>query len=347
MSSIKDVALSAGVSPAAVSLVLNDKGKGQISEENQKRILEAAKKLNYRPSEIARSLLRKKSKILDLIIPAGDSIFSTFFFLQIVNGIWKIVQQRGYKLILNLNEPSRIEMEKKTGLFEGTYTDGSLVLVDHDDPELIVSLKEKENPFVLINTLNKKLDCVTVDYEEGALRAVEHLIKLGHKNICCIRGDLLIESDRQRLAGYKKALKKYNLNLDENLIVNGSFSEQKSFEAIARLLNEKVSFSAVFAVSDIMAIGAMEAVSEAGLNVPGDIAVVGFDDIILSTYVKPSLTTIKIPMVEIGEIAAKTLIDRIEKEKDALPKVIKEVLKTKLIIRESCGAVKKNEKKYQ
>lgn len=161
---------------------------------------------------------------------------------------------------------------------------------------------------------------------------------MGHKKICCVRGDLVIESDRQRLAGYKEALKKHGLAVNEELIINGGFSEKRSFEAVCELLKKRVDFSAVFAISDIMAIGAMTALQQANLRVPQDIAVVGFDDIVLSFYVKPSLTTVKIPMTEIGERAVSLLIDRIDIEEAGKTKeAAREVLKTQLIIRESCG----------
>lgn len=322
---------------AAVSLVLNNKGKGQISSVNQSKILEAAKRLNYRPSEIARSLLRKKSKILDLIIPAADSIFSTFFFLQVVGGIWKVVQQKGYKLILSFTESGQIGKKRKAQSAEGSYTDGSLILVDEKNPSLITRLKERGNPFVLINELDKDVDCVNVDYQEGAKIAAEHLINLGHKKICCVRGDLVIDSDCQRLAGYKEALQKYNLKVEDELIINGGFSEEKSFKAVRQLLEKKGKFTAIFAISDIMGIGAMEAVQQANLRVPQDIAVVGFDDIPLSSYVKPSLTTVKLPMTEMGEKAAQILIDRVVDEKKEKAQPVREVLKTKLVIRDSCG----------
>lgn len=337
MANIKDVARLARVSPAAVSLVLNDKYAGQISKENRETILKAVKQLGYRPNELARSLIRRKSNILELVIPKGDSIFSTFFFSQIVDGIWNVAQREGYALMLHINEPYRDGVKGGTQTREGLYSDGLLVLLDETDPDLISRLKEKNTPFVLVNESAKDVNCITVDYEGGAKAATEHLIKLGHKKICCVRGDLTIDSDRQRLAGYKAALGKYNLKIYEDLIIEGDFSEEKSFNAVRRLLKDKIEFTALFGISDIMAIGAMKAIQQAKLRIPEDIAVVGFDDIILASYIKPGLTTSKLPMVEIGKEAARTLIEDINKNGKKKKKTQRKILKTTLIIRESCG----------
>jgi LacI family transcriptional regulator len=337
MANIKDVAKLAKVSPAAVSLVLNDKYKGQISKKNQENILKAVKQLGYRPNEMARSLIRRKSNILELVIPKGDSMFSTFFFSQIVDGIWNVAQREGYTLMLHINEPYKDESQDSTRLKEGLFSDGLLVLLDETDPHLISRLRQKGIPFVLINESAKNANCVTVDYEGGARIATEHLIKLGHKKICCVRGDLTINSDRQRLAGYKAALRKYNLKIYENLIVEGGFSERKSFEAVKKLLTDKIEFTGLFGISDIMAIGAMKAIQQADLRIPEDISVVGFDDIILSSYTKPALTTAKVPMIEIGKEAAKALIEDINKSGRRKTGRLKRILKTTLVVRESSG----------
>lgn len=337
MANIKDVARLARVSPAAVSLVLNDKYAGQISKKNQESILKAVKQLGYRPNEMARSLVRRKSNILELVIPKGDSVFSAFFFSQIVDGIWNVAQREKYTLMLHIHEPYEVGTKDRAVSREGLYSDGLLVLLDETDPHLISRLKEKNTPFILINKSVKNVSCVTVDYEGGAKLATEHLIKLGHKKICCVRGDLTIDSDRQRLAGYKSALRKYNLKVEERLIIEGGFSEKKSFEAAQKLLKDGVEFTALFGISDIMAIGAMKAIQQAGLKIPEDVAVVGFDDIILSSYIKPGLTTAKVPMIEIGKEAARALIGDINRSGKRKTSPLRKVLKTTLVIRESSG----------
>lgn len=340
MANIKDVAKLARVSPAAVSLVFNDKYAGQISKENQESILKAVKQLGYRPNEMARSLIRRRSNILELVIPKGDSVFSAFFFSQIVDGIWNVAQREKYTLMLHIHEPYEGDSKDRTPSREGLYSDGLLVLLDETDPHLISRLKEKNTPFVLINESSKNANCVTVDYAGGARAVTEYLIKLGHKKICCVRGNLVIDSDRQRLAGYKSALKKHNLRVEEKLIIEGGFSEKKSFEAVRKLLKDGVEFTALFGISDIMAIGAMKAIQQANLRVPEDISVVGFDDIILSSYTKPALTTAKVPMIEIGKEAARALIEDINKSGKRKTGQSKKVLKTTLVVRESSGHCK-------
>lgn len=337
MANIKDVARLARVSPAAVSLVLNDKYVGQISKENKENILKAVKQLGYRPNEMARSLVRRRSNILELVIPKGDLVFSAFFFSQIVDGIWSVAQREKYTLMLHIHESYEVGTKDRAASREGLYSDGLLVLLDETDPHLISRLKEKNTPFVLINKSAKDVNCVTVDYEGGARLATEHLIKLGHKKICCVRGCLTIDSDRQRLAGYKSALRKYNLKVEERLIVEGDFSEKKSFEAVQKLLKDGVEFTALFGISDIMAIGAIKAIQQAGLKIPEDVAVVGFDDIILSSYIKPGLTTVKVPMIEIGKEAAKALIGDINRIGKRKTSPLRKVLKTTLVVRESSG----------
>lgn len=337
MANIKDVARAAGLSPAAVSLVFNDKSKGQISRENREKILKVVRELGYRPSEIARSLIRRKSNILELIIPNISSIFSTFFFTQVVSGIWSVARQKGYRILLQVNESSYV-MKEDAGCFsEGSYSDGSLVLMDKMDYRLIFRLKERGLPFVLINKSNSSASCVTADYMEGAKAATQHLIELGHKKICCLRGDLLIDSDRYRLAGYKAALESHNLEIDENLVINGSFLEEKSFKQVGQLLKKGLKFSALFAISDVMAIGAMRAIKAAGLRIPEDVAVVGFDDIVLAPYLQPSLTTVRLPMLDMGKKAVEILIKKMSKKPDFEVAPERVVVKTGLIIRESCG----------
>lgn len=342
MANIKDVARAAGVSPAAVSLVLNDKSKGQISRENREKILKAVSKLGYRPNEFARSLIRRKSNILELIIPSISSIFSTFFFTQVVSGIWSVAQQKGYKILLHVNEPSYFKKENSGWFSEGSYSDGSLVLMDEMSHRLVFRLKERGVPFVLINKSDTVASCVIADYIEGAKVATEHLINMGHKKICCLRGDLLIDSDRYRLAGYKAALKSHNLALDEDLIINGSFEEEKSFKQVGQLLKQGFKISALFAVSDVMAIGAMRAIKAAGLRIPEDVAVVGFDDIVLAPYLQPSLTTVQLPMFEMGRRAAEILIKEIARKPEFETAPVRDRVKTELIIRESCGYHEKN-----
>jgi DNA-binding LacI/PurR family transcriptional regulator len=201
----------------------------------------------------------------------------------------------------------------------------------------IMDLYKENKPLILVNNYlkKKKVNFVINDDEQGSFEVTEHLIKSGHKRIAYIRGikDVSISLDREK--GYKRALVKHRLKHENNFIEEGNYSMESGYQAMRILLKRhSKGFTAVVAGNDLMAIGAMRAVSEQGLKIPADLAVAGGDGISLSEYVSPALTTFKVPMYELGVRAANKLLQIIEAGKK---EAVKEVLKTKLLIRQSSG----------
>jgi LacI family transcriptional regulator len=216
------------------------------------------------------------------------------------------------------------------GLIDGVIVAAMLV----DDP-LVEALTNSQMPFILVgrHPTNPKVNCIDVDNLNGAIAVAEHLIQAGRRRVATITGPQNVVAGSYRREGYLSALRAHNLEPEEALIVQGDFSEAGGYDAMRQLLPHRP--DAVFAASDIMAVGAMRAIREAGLRVPEDIAVAGFDDMPFAARNDPPLTTIRQPIHRTGGLAAETLIDLIEKPASPTRRVI---LPAELVVRTSCGS---------
>lgn len=332
---IKDIAIIAKVSPTAVSMAINN--RPGVSKKTQKDILQIAKKLKYRPNYIAKSLISKRSYSIGLIV---NSIADPFY-PELASGIQEKADELGYSLIL-CNTRRSLEVEKRSiDMLRSKGVDGLiLVTVTVDDPH-IKPLVEERFPFVLINRLSlapflqNKMDYVVVDNYAGGYLAVEHLYKLGHDRIAIIAGALNTSTAIQRTEGARKALLDYGVRQDSTLVVECGYIRQKAYEATKKLISKKNRPTAFFAQDDYMALGVREAVLGAGLRIPEDIAIMGFDNIEMGSLTGVELTTISQNKYEMGVMGVKILIDKIEKTTQGV--VNKVVLEAKLIKRKTCG----------
>ena len=221
----------------------------------------------------------------------------------------------------------------------GGYLDGVIIASTPVDDPLIPQLLEDKVPWVLAGRHpDARVNYIDTDNVLGARMAVEHLIRLGHRRIGTVTGPLNMISAQDRLQGYKQALEAYRIPIDDELIVPGDYSEAGGEMATRRLL--AASPSAVFAASDSTASGALKAIRDAGLQVPGDVALVGFDDIPLATSLDPALSTIRQPIEQLGSMAADLLLNMIENPPDDSAPAHKMILPVKLIVRASCGALR-------
>lgn len=338
---IYDVAKIAGVGIGTVSRVINN--SPQISPKTREKVLKVIKELKYQPSAMAQGLARKRTNIIACIVP----FFTGYFYFELLNGVQQALSNRGYDLILY----SVDKIEKKEEILKRTIrerkVDGVLFISLPIFDKHVTKFIESKLPIVLVDSYHDELDSITIENKQGALDATEHLIHLGHKRIGMINGNISSIPAVNRLEGFKAALLKNNISYNEHLVINTNstddpeilqndgFNKKAGYIAMSQLLELKKNRpTAVFVSSDIQAAGAIKAIQEHGLNIPRDIAIVGFDGIELSGYL--GLTTMKQPMFEMGIIAVERLIEKIQ-NLNAANGNFKKLFHPKLIVRETCG----------
>jgi len=326
---IKDVAKLAEVHPSTVSRVINDDSR--ISEKTKNKVLLIIKKLGYTPNAIARGLKIKRTYTLGMLIPD----ITNPFFAEIARGVEDAANKNNFNVIL-CNTDDKLKKERTyLEILKGKRVDGLILGTAHVKDKSILELEMKKFPYILISRNIEGLDknCIIVDDVEGGMMATEYLIKLGHRRIAHITGPLKTRSALNRLKGYKLALKKYNIEYMNELVEEGDFRIKGGYQAMKKFLKLLEPPRAIFAANDLLALGAMQAIQKKNFHIPEDFSVVGFNDIELASFVYPALTTIRQPMLEMGELAVKMLLRIIEEGEFNQRKI---VLKPKLIIRESC-----------
>jgi LacI family transcriptional regulator len=325
---LKDIAKLANVSVTTASYALNN--RPEVSEETKKRVLDIARKYNYKPSGIARDLKMKKTETIGLIL----SNLAGPFYAEIINGIEEITFSNGYNLVVCSSYGGKNSTAVR--YLKEKRTDGILLLTSDIEDEIILESANHNFPIVLLDRELKGdyIWSATVDNEKGAYKAVEHLIKLGYTNIGYFSGPNISLDNKQRYEGYKKALDTNRLKLKNEWVVHGQFTRSGGYRAAQALIAKKSFPEAIFCANDEMAIGAIEAFRDAGIKVPDQIAIVGFDDIELASYITPSLTTVKHPKYLLGSTATHMLIQALKNDFN----ISNIKLDTQLIIRESCGS---------
>jgi DNA-binding LacI/PurR family transcriptional regulator len=328
---IYEVARAAGVSTATVSRALN--GSAQVAERTRHRITEAIAALGYQPNHVARSLVLKATHTIAVLLPD----ITNPFFPALVKGVQLAADEEGYAVLLAHTGGDPAKEESYFQVLRGQQVDGVLLVGLVSAPESLKGLVGRGLPVV---TLDRPVDLpgsatVRVDHKAGGQLATEYLLELGHRRIAHISGPKGLGVTQERLDGYGRALSDHGVSFDEGLIAEGDFSEDGGYRGIQELLRVRVRFTALFAANDLSAIGAMTALREYGLNVPGDVSVVGFDDIHVASYTSPKLTTIRQPIYDMGRAAAKLLIDAREKKVSLKDKTM--IFTGELVVRESTG----------
>jgi DNA-binding LacI/PurR family transcriptional regulator len=331
----QDVAELAGVSRTTVSFVLNDVPGVKISEETRQRVIKAARQLNYYPTAAARSLASGKTRRIGLILGEGQKRLSADAFLPtFLQGVTASIHQRGYLLVLQMAEdvPSH---EAYVRLIREQQVDGLIISGPRSDDPLLSLLADDRFPLLLHGRLDDcHLPWVDVDNKAGAYQAVTHLIGLGHRRIGFIsNAPMFYAGVRARYAGYRQALTEHDIPLEDSLMRSAAFLPETGQAAMKELLELPERPTAVFAASDVVAIGVMGAIQAAGFRIPDDMAVVGFDDIFFAAHTQPPLTTVRVPAYGLGWTSAEVLVALIEGDE-----VSAVTLETELVIRDSCGA---------
>ena len=322
---IKDVAREAKVATSTVSRVLAKSDK--ISEETKERVNEAIKKLNYTPSIVARGLAKNKTRILAVILPQGaESSFENPFFVQAMKGISMCAQKENYYIMYTFKEENEQWLKKFT---EGNIVDGLFLFNAKSDDKTIEHLKKNKFPFVIIGRPEDIKNVLWVDNDnfEAVYQLTQRLIDKGNKKIAFIGAKKELNVSKDRLNGYKQGMFSRGLEVNEELIFEmDDFTEIEGYKA-AKCILEKNNVSAFITTDDLLAFGVQNAIKEVG----EDISVVGFNNIPLASYRKPSLSSVDINSEKLGFYAAKILIDKLEGKKN----MGYHVIETKFIERES------------
>ncbi|HXF85391.1 MAG TPA: LacI family DNA-binding transcriptional regulator [Anaerolineales bacterium] len=332
----KDVAERVGVSRTTVSLVLNDVRGIQISPETRQKVLDAAKELGYIPDATAQALASRRTRAIGLVLTRTPHHIATDAFLpKIISGLLTTAKKQNIRILIDWVETEH----QDTAYFElarANRIDGMILSTPRLDDKALRALESVDIPTVLMgNVTDSNLPFVDVDNVKAAEKATSYLIGLGHRNIACIsNAPPEYTAAPERVEGYRNALIKAEIPVNENLIRYADFDPESGYQCMKSLLQSGERFTAVFVASDNVAIGAKSALREANLRVPDDISLVGFDDIPWAQYSDPPLTTVKLPAESIAQSACMLLLDLIQENSGNKRQQI--ILDTELIIRKSC-----------
>lgn len=322
---IYDVARRAGVSTATVSRALN--GTGQIAQATRLAIEAAVDELGYRPNTVARSLVTKSTQTIALLLPD----ITNPFYAALVRGIQEHALPHGYTMLLCTTEGDAEREEQYLSLLRAQQVDGALVDGLRLPPERIARFVEDGFPIVCLDrdVESGSIPLVQVNNRLGGRLAAEHLLALGHRRIAHVMGDRELRISEERLAGFQAALTDL---YDEQLVAEGKFTEEGGHLAMRGLLDRSPDLTAVFAANDLSALGVLSAIAASGRRVPDDVSVVGFDDLRLSAFTSPPLTTIRQPAIEIARCATELLLG-LTRGAEVLQ--VRHLLSPELVVRES------------
>ncbi len=328
---IKDIAKALNLSTSTVSRALAD--RWDVNPETRKAVVELAEKLNYMPNPISLNLKHRQSFSVGMIIPE----FINSFFPEIIMGIQSVLEPEGYRLLISQsNESAELEMKNMRSL-EAKMVDGFIVSVSTEttDMEYFQTLIDNHFPLVFFNRVarNVPVSRVIIDDCKWAFVATEHLIEQGCRRIVHLAGPESLDVSAERIRGYKDALIRHGLPVDESLIIPCGLLMEKGILGAMQILEMPVLPDGIFAINDPVAIGAMKTLKKNGIRIPEDIAVVGFTESKMAMIIEPNLTSIEQPTFAMGKAAAELLLEQIKSNCEVTQRTI--VLEAKINIRES------------
>ncbi|CEN77973.1 LacI family DNA-binding transcriptional regulator [Paraclostridium sordellii] len=307
---IKDVAKEAGVATSTVSRVLSNNSK--ISDETKEKVHKAIKKLNYKPSAIARSLANNKTRILGVILPnEAQEFLDNSFFLNAMKGISIYAQSKGYYITYVFTKENKKELDSIIDIIDAKLIDGIILLRSEENDKSINYLKKINFPFSVIGRPEHSNDVLWVDNDnfQATYNVVNKLVQRGHRNIGFIGAIENLNMSKDRLKGYTMALEINGINLNENLIIHGTdFTEEEGYICMEKLFVNN-DLSAIITTDDLLAFGVRKLLNEKSIK---NISLVGFNDTKLDKYQNPPLASVNINADELGYYAAKLLIDKLE-----------------------------------
>ncbi len=334
----QDVAERAGVSRTTVSFVLNNVEGVQLSAETRQRVLDAAHELGYIPDAAARSLVSGRAASIGLVMSrSAKQIASDAYLSHMLDSLVREANRKGLRLMLDILEDDTI-VSRCQDIIGSKRLDGVIYSGPRFHDEALELFSTHNFPTVLMGQFpGGSFSWVDIDNRGAAYSATRHLIQLGHRQIACItNASMEYTAAAQRMAGYQDALREGGLTFDPDLLRCGDFDFRSGYQQMSNLLhNSGKRPTAVFVASDVLAVGALSALRELNLRVPQDIAIVGFDDIPLASYLDPPLTTVRLPVNALVDAAVEMLVQLIEGQ---TPEPAHLLLDTELVIRRSCGA---------
>ncbi len=328
---IYDIAEALNVSPATVSRGLKD--HPGLRKDTKKKILDTAKKMGYQYNTFASNLRRKKTNTIGVIVPRLNS----YFMSTVIAGMEKLVNENGYNLIISQSQESFKKEIAGVNTMYNSRIDGLMVSLAYDtkDTEHFEALLTKNIPIIFFDRILEHAGCtsIVIDNHQAGYEATKHLLDQGCKRIVHLSGSLNRNVYADRLDGYKQALQEKSIAFDPELVISNNLSDMGGEEAARQILNMNEKPDGVFAANDTSAVACMRELKLAGIKIPEDIAFVGFNNDPVSKVIEPNLTTVNYPGQEMGEVAAATLLNKLNKSNTANLNTI--VLRHELIIRQS------------
>jgi DNA-binding LacI/PurR family transcriptional regulator len=331
---IRDVAALAGVSHQTVSRVIN--GNERVSPETRRKVEDAIARLDFRPNAIARFMASGRTHTLACISPN----LTDYTFARIIEGAETEARQSGFFVISASAQDEAAFGTLLDELVASRRTEGLMVINPYVDQRFTLLPEKFPLVFLGARARDSRADAVHLDDLNAGCLATQHLLDLGHTRIALLAGPIEEDCVCDRLAGYQQALSDAGIQPQPDLISYGDWSASTGYDGVRRLLAEKIPFSAVFAQNDRIAVGAIRALREAGLSIPQDVSIIGFDDMPLSAYFDPALTTMRQDLFEIGRVAVCRLIERIHNPFQPVEQLS---LSAELVVRSSTAAYQRKE----
>ena len=332
---INDVAQKAGVSKSTVSHVINN--TRFVEAATRQKVLDAISDLNYRPSSIARSLVKKQTSTVGLLI----SDVSNPFYHEVIHGVEGVALENSYDIFLCNTHYDLKQAMKFVQSLEDKQVDGVLCMTSSMSRDILVELSSNHIPMVVLDwhtaEINDIAATISIDFSKGIYDAVAHLVKLGHRHFAHVSGPLSFWSSRLRRDLFLEALSKFDIDPGSALIVEGNLRIDGGRKALANIIKVEPRPTAVFAANDLMALGMIWAARDHHLQIPNDLSIVGLDNIELGTQITPTLTTVSLPRFDIGAMAMSTLLKLMDESGQLKinPADFSQVVSTELIIRDS------------
>lgn len=329
--SMREVARLAKVSVATVSMVLNDNPR--ISRATHMKVQRLIDRLGYRPNRLAQSLSGRYTQVLAVMLPALRHAFADAYFGELISGICDRAGKMGYKVMLEQAKPEFIKDRQHIEIFERRYVDGILALGCNDRHAWLKDFADGKYPLIVVDNYFSQLnlDHVVCDYRSGAEQVMNYLLQLGHRRIGFVNAAQEIRTSRDVWDIYTSKLKAAGVEPQHGWVEDGKFTEEGGARAAQAILDRDPSVTALFAGNDKMALGALHYLNVKNINVPGQVSVVGFDDLRHAGFVTPTLTTVHLPLYEVGAMACERLIERVHGRVER----VTERLPVHLVMRES------------
>jgi DNA-binding LacI/PurR family transcriptional regulator len=308
--SMREVARLAKVSVATVSMVLNDNPR--ISRATHMRVQRLIDRLGYRPNRLAQSLSGRYTQVLAVMLPALRHAFADAYFGELISGICDRAGKMGYKVMLEQAKPDFIKDRQHIEIFERRYVDGILALGCNDRHAWLKDFSDHKYPLIVVDNYFSQwnLDHVVCDYRSGAEQVMNYLLQLGHRKIGMVNAAQEIRTSRDVWDVYTSKLKSAGVEPQQGWVEDGKFTEEGGARAAQAILDRDHSVTALFAGNDKMALGALHYLSGKNIDVPGRVSMVGFDDLRHAGFVTPTLTTVHLPLYEVGALACERLVER-------------------------------------